>query len=192
MALVYNITEVAFKWHFIWVTLLLGRIPVLDRSENGMHTVSAFDGASASEQYAELPLETADLWESSPVWPPERRRRNTAPPASGAHFVPASRVKRSSLPNRVEVRRWRRAGSLQWMRVSIGRIITCPSIRSCALIECVLVRSPIALIWRAGSRPTGVSSRPHAVGSIALRVSIALESNHTWQCGRAAVRVQQR
>lgn len=93
VALVYNITEVAFKWHFIWVTLLLGRIPVLDRSENGMHTVPAFDGASALEQYAELPLETADLWESSPAWPPERRSQFAGvtpphPPVGHTWFPP--------------------------------------------------------------------------------------------------------
>jgi len=64
VVLFYNITEAAFKWHFMWVTLLSAAIAVPRYAEHALRPVSAFDDANATEQFAQLPpeMEAVGWW----------------------------------------------------------------------------------------------------------------------------------
>jgi O-antigen ligase len=58
VALFYNVTEAAFKGHFIWVTFLLAAIAVPGRAEDQADGISELDNAAAAERAPSLPLET--------------------------------------------------------------------------------------------------------------------------------------
>jgi len=49
VALVYNVTESAFKWHFMWVAFLLGAIAVPRPSRAGVLAVCAFEEGNPPE-----------------------------------------------------------------------------------------------------------------------------------------------
>ncbi len=58
VALFYNVTEAAFKWHLMWVTFLVGAITVSGPGENRVHDFSVTTPTDATEQLLEAPLET--------------------------------------------------------------------------------------------------------------------------------------
>ena len=60
IALLYNVTEAAFKWHFMWVTLLLSAIAVQGPTEHQVLDVSAFDSTGETERFFDICSETTD------------------------------------------------------------------------------------------------------------------------------------
>jgi len=50
VALVYNVTESAFKWHFMWVAFLLGSLAVPRPAQAGARAVPAFEQGNAPER----------------------------------------------------------------------------------------------------------------------------------------------